>query len=59
MRRRRRRRQTVTIQRKECDSTGGILSKAKTFHLMIRKGAFDAMKITFEDEGDDRTAQLY
>mmetsp|Transcript_48816 Transcript_48816/g.93364 ORF Transcript_48816/g.93364 Transcript_48816/m.93364 type:complete len:559 (+) Transcript_48816:122-1798(+) len=49
---------TVTIERTECDSTGGLLKKQKVFHLMIRKGAYDGMKITFEDEGDETTEYL-
>jgi hypothetical protein len=44
---------TVEVVRKECDSTGGLIDKVKVFHLMIRRGAYDGMKLVFEDDGNE------
>jgi hypothetical protein len=44
---------TVEVQRKECDSTGGLVDKIKVFHLMVRRGAYDGMKLVFEDDGNE------
>jgi len=49
---------TVEVVRKECDSTGGLIDKVKVFHLMIRRGAYDGMKLVFEDDGNETVRSL-